>query len=40
MAGELPTAEQLKTFNDLIAAQRDLPDGFTANYIMKRLRAI
>lgn len=35
MAGELPTAEQLKTFNDLIAAQRDLPDGFTANYIMK-----
>lgn len=35
MAGELPTAEQLKTFNGLIAAQRDLPDGFTANYIMK-----
>lgn len=35
MAGELPTAEQLKTFNDLIAAQRNLPDGFTANYIMK-----
>lgn len=35
MAGELPTAGQLKTFNDLIAAQRDLPDGFTANYIMK-----
>ena len=35
MAGELPTAEQLKTFNDLIAAQRGLPDGFTANYIMK-----
>lgn len=35
MAGELPTAEQLKTFNDLIAAQRDLSDGFTANYIMK-----
>ena len=35
MAGELPTAAQLKTFNDLIAAQRDLPDGFTANYIMK-----
>lgn len=35
MADELPTAEQLKTFNDLIAAQRDLPDGFTANYIMK-----
>ena len=35
MAGELPTAEQLKTFNDLIAEQRDLPDGFTANYIMK-----
>ena len=35
MAVELPTAEQLKTFNDLIAAQRDLPDGFTANYIMK-----
>lgn len=35
MAGELPTAEHLKTFNDLIAAQRDLPDGFTANYIMK-----
>ena len=35
MAGELPTAEQLKTFNDLIAAQRDLPDEFTANYIMK-----
>lgn len=35
MAGELPAAEQLKTFNDLIAAQRDLPDGFTANYIMK-----
>ena len=35
MAGELPTAEQLQTFNDLIAAQRDLPDGFTANYIMK-----
>ena len=35
MARELPTAEQLKTFNDLIAAQRDLPDGFTANYIMK-----
>ncbi len=35
MAGELPTAEQLKTFNDLISAQRDLPDGFTANYIMK-----
>ena len=35
MAGELPTVEQLKTFNDLIAAQRDLPDGFTANYIMK-----
>lgn len=35
MAGELPTAEQLKTFNDLIVAQRDLPDGFTANYIMK-----
>lgn len=35
MAAELPTAEQLKTFNDLIAAQRDLPDGFTANYIMK-----
>lgn len=35
MAGELPTAEQLKTFNDLIATQRDLPDGFTANYIMK-----
>ena len=35
MAGELPTAEQLKTFNELIAAQRDLPDGFTANYIMK-----
>lgn len=35
MAGELPTAKQLKTFNDLIAAQRDLPDGFTANYIMK-----
>ena len=35
MAGELPTAEQLKTFNDHIAAQRDLPDGFTANYIMK-----
>lgn len=35
MAGELPTAEQLKTFDDLIAAQRDLPDGFTANYIMK-----
>lgn len=35
MAGELPTAEQLKTFNDFIAAQRDLPDGFTANYIMK-----
>ena len=35
MAGELPTAEQLKIFNDLIAAQRDLPDGFTANYIMK-----
>lgn len=35
MAGELPTAEQLKTFNDLIAVQRDLPDGFTANYIMK-----
>lgn len=35
MAGELPTAEQLKTFNELIAAQRDLPDGFTADYIMK-----
>lgn len=35
MAGELPTAEHLKTFNELIAAQRDLPDGFTANYIMK-----
>lgn len=35
MAGELPTAEQLKTFNELIAAKRDLPDGFTANYIMK-----
>ncbi len=35
MAGELPTKEQLQTFNDLIAAQRDLPDGFTANYIMK-----
>ena len=35
MSGELPTAGQLKTFNDLIAAQRDLPDGFTANYIMK-----
>ena len=35
MAGELPTTKQLKTFNDLIAAQRDLPDGFTANYIMK-----
>lgn len=35
MAGELPTTEQLKTFKDLIAAQRDLPDGFTANYIMK-----
>ena len=35
MAGELPTAAQLKTFHDLIAAPRDLPDGFTANYIMK-----
>ena len=31
----LMAGEQLKTFNDLIAAQRDLPDGFTANYIMK-----
>ena len=35
MAGELPTADQLAEFRALIDAQRDLPDGFTANYIMK-----
>ncbi len=35
MAGELPTAEQLADFRALIDEQRDLPDGFTANYIMK-----
>ena len=35
MAGELPTAEQLATFRAMIDEQRDLPDGFTANYIMK-----
>ena len=35
MAGELPTAEQLASFNELLAEQRSLPDGFTANYIMK-----
>lgn len=35
MAGELPTQEQLQTFQQLIADQRDLPDGFTVNYILK-----
>lgn len=35
MAGSLPTAEELAAFRALIDEQRDLPDGFTANYIMK-----
>ena len=35
MAGELPTAEQLTSFRTLLDAARNLPDGFTANYIMK-----
>lgn len=35
LAGQLPTAEQLKGFRTLLDSQRDLPDNFTANYIMK-----
>lgn len=35
MAGELPTASQLADFNELLAQQRDLPDGFTVNYVMR-----
>ncbi|WP_308855848.1 citrate/2-methylcitrate synthase [uncultured Slackia sp.] len=35
MAGSLPTAEEFAQFKALIDEQRDLPDGFTANYIMK-----
>lgn len=33
--GELPTAAQLAAFRAKIDAARDLPDGFTINYIMK-----
>ena len=35
LAGELPTEEQMKTFREIMDEARDLPDGFTANYIMK-----
>lgn len=35
MAGELPTASQAADFNELLAQQRDLPDGFTVNYVMR-----
>ena len=34
-AGELPTPEQMSAFRALIDEARELPDGFTANYIMK-----
>lgn len=35
MSGELPTFGQLEAFRKLLDEQRSLPDGFTANYIMK-----
>ena len=35
LAGELPTEDQMKTFREIMDEARDLPDGFTANYIMK-----
>ena len=33
--GELPTAEQLKTFRDILASERTLPTNFTRDVIMK-----
>lgn len=35
LAGDLPTPEQFRSFRSMLDAARDLPDGFTANYIMK-----
>ena len=35
LAGDLPTPDQFKAFRSMLDEQRDLPDGFTANYIMK-----
>ncbi|MDR1713739.1 MAG: citrate synthase [Coriobacteriales bacterium] len=34
MIGELPTRQQLATFSAALDAERELPDGFTAHYIM------
>ena len=33
MSGDLPTQTELEKFNKLLQEQRDLPDGFTINYI-------
>lgn len=33
--GELPTQEQLQTFEQLLASYRELPDGFTEDMILK-----
>ncbi len=35
LAGQLPTTEQLAGFRQLLDSQREMPDGFTVNYIMK-----
>ncbi len=35
LAGQLPTADQLSGFRRLLDSQRNLPDGFTENYIMR-----
>ena len=35
MSGELPNPEQLAQFNAMLEDYRDLPDGFTSNYVMR-----
>ena len=37
LMGDLPTKEQLTAFIEVIDAQRDLPDGFTASAIMSNM---
>lgn len=37
LMGDLPTQEQLAAFVEVIDAQRDLPDGFTASAIMSNM---
>ncbi|MDR0308768.1 MAG: citrate synthase [Coriobacteriales bacterium] len=34
LSGELPTTEELRDFNSALDGERELPDGFTADYIM------